>query len=136
MKFDVILDRNRLAAISLAVLLGSVTLAAQSQSPGGGFAVIEGPGGNVTPMPIVPNCPVSMHAQHGSGGGLVMTGKRQSDPDSRPSATAQRIHLTLGKSKNSIRVAGARVTVRGTNGKWRAMPMSFLEKEQSNATKT
>ena len=65
-----------------------------------------------------------------------MTGKRQPDPDSRPSVTAQRIHLTLGKSKNPVMIAGARVTVRGTNGKWRTMPTSSIEKEQSNATKT
>jgi hypothetical protein len=45
----------------------------------------------------------------------------------------QRIHLVLGKMKDSARVVAAKITVRGTNSKWLAMPASSLQFGSSNA---
>jgi len=89
------------------------------------------------------DCPVSMHAEHGSGGGLVMTRQSRSYRDPEPaqsSGPAQQIHLILGKpvlsSSVSARVVSAEVTVRGTSGKWRTVPTGLAGDASSEMSKT
>jgi len=87
----------------------------------------------VVPGPQSAGCPVSMRAEHGSGGGLVRTRQSRSNmahgliPE--PTPPFQQIHLILGdsavKSSAGAKVVGARVTVRGTNGKWRSVPAAM-----------
>jgi hypothetical protein len=127
---------HRFPAVLFAVLCGSVTLTAQStghpnhDSPQVSSEFSAKPQVYVVPDPAMEaGCPVSMRAQHGSGGGLVMTGRRQpgnhSNPDGQSNSTEQRIHLVLGNTpdsaKNFGRVVVARVTVHGTNGKGRVL---------------
>jgi len=106
-------------------------------------------GGSLTLYRVPENssleCPVSMHAEHGSGGGLVITHQSRSghDPEpTQPSGPAQQIHLILGKPVLSssmsmgVRVASAKVTVRGTNGKWRTVPAGLAGDASSEMNKT
>ena len=125
-------DVNCVATILCAVLLGSATLVAQSQrSSESGFEAVRAPGAL--------DCPVSMRAEHGSGGGLIMTRQPKSNSDPQPAepkSPSQQLHLILSKSVARARITGARVTVRGTNGKGRAVPTVFGQNTPSSATKT
>jgi hypothetical protein len=143
---------KRLAAFSSAVLLGSLTMGAQTPAPNpapapspelvqpsgqAGKRVIkidpaEQPGQQsssasttvyVVPTPSDSSCPVSMHAQHGSGGGMRFVRNGQSPA---PSGVAQHIHLTMGTAREPARVAAARVTVHGTSAKWRTVPTAQM----------
>lgn len=59
-------------------------------------------------------CPLGLHAQHGTTGGLL-----QAD-QGRPKGIAQMLHLTLSNlSKNDKPIVSARVRVRGLSGKGR-----------------
>ena len=105
----------RFAALSFAALLASVTLVAQSQ--------VQSPVQGQTPVqsvlqispPADRDCPVSMRAQQRPGGDILVTRDGQRHP------IAQRIHLILGDFANPAKVVAAKVTVRGTNGKPRAI---------------
>ena len=122
---------NPLAAFCFVVLFGSATLLAQTPAtpnPGSAQASMAYRSQSQTyivPAPTAAGCPVSMHALHGSGGGLVMTSRPQSapandaDPKNAGSGVEQRIHLILGGTKNFSRVIAAKVTVYGSNGKLR-----------------
>lgn len=90
----------------------------------------------MVPGPQSTGCPVSMRAEHGSGGGLVMTRQSRSNGPSvldpvpgQPAPPFQRIHLILGnstvQSSAGAKVVSARVTVHGTNGKWRNVPAAM-----------
>jgi hypothetical protein len=97
----------------------------------------ESPSIYVVPGPQGAGCPVSMRAEHGAGGGLVRTRQSRSNmapgmaPGLIPEPTPpfQQIHLILGdstvKSSAGAKVVGAKVTVRGTNGKWRTVPAAM-----------
>ena len=110
---------HRFAAVSFAVLLGPLSLAAQKPAETSQVYVL--------PAPTTQECPVSMHAQHGSGAGLLLArqapGARNA-PKPESQAPSQQIHLTLKNWKLPGRVVSAKVTVRGTNGKARFMPVS------------
>ena len=135
---------NRLRVASFAALLSSVTLAAQSPGPATVSSQMQGSSSvYVVPGAGSLGCPVSMRAQHGAGGGLVMTRQSRSSHDSeqvQPSGPSQQIHLILGKAEENssadARVAGAKVTVHGTNGKWRTVPTGLASDATSGASKT
>jgi hypothetical protein len=118
---------NRLPAFSFAFLFASVSLAAQNSAPGAGSQDrVQSPAVYVVPAQSL-DCPVSMHAQHGSGGGLLLA--RQAPgashaPNPPSQAPSQQIHLTLKNWKFPGRVVSAKVTVRGTNGKARFVPVN------------
>lgn len=105
----------KLVAVSLAVLCGSFTLAAQAPSSGRGVATIEGSGSPNAKTALYlsagafSGCPVSMRLDQRLGGRLesVQDGKRIED-------AATRLNLTLGalRDANRSRVKSARVTVR------------------------
>jgi hypothetical protein len=80
-----------------------------------------------------------MHAQHGTGGGVLVTRQSQSGSRSQQSAPhqpSQNIHLTLGAFKDSIQVVAAKVTVRGTNGKGHAVPTALTPGGSTDETRT
>lgn len=131
---------HRFSAFSFAFLLGSVTLAAQGPAPGASQQnKAEMPLVYVVPAPASLGCPVSMHAQHGAGGGVLVTRQSQSESrsqQSRPRQPSQDIHLILGAFKDSIQVVAAKVTVRGTNGKGHAVPATLTPGGAPDETKT
>jgi len=98
---------HRFAAISFAFLLSSMTLAAQRST--------DTPETYTAPQSSDRGCPVSMRAQQRPGGDILVTRDGQRHP------IAQRIHLILGDFANPAKVVAAKVTVRGTNGKPRAI---------------
>jgi hypothetical protein len=75
----------------------------------------------VLPSPAAPACPVSMRAEHRSGGGVITTGKSQIV------GSMQHIRLILDHAAYPVRVTAATVTIRGTNGKWRTMNASQFQ---------
>lgn len=102
----------------------------------------ESPSIYVVPVPQGAGCPVSMRAEHGSGGGLVRTRQSRTNlfPEpAQPAPPFQQIHLILGdssvKSSAGAKVVSARVTVRGTNGQWRSVPAA-MGGDSSTITKT
>lgn len=113
---------HRFAAISFALLLSSMNLAAQRPT--------ETPETYVVPQPPDRDCPVSMHAEQRAGGDILITRDGQRHP------LSQRIHLILGSFSNPARVVAAKVTVRGTNGKPRAILTSPAQGGSGEATKT
>lgn len=132
---------NPLTAFSFVVLCGSIALIAETPGtpiPSSNQISVQ-PQTYVVPAPAMAECPVSMRAQHGSGGALMMARNPKSglyaqpNQDGRSGGLEQRIHLILGKVKDSARVVAAKVTVRGMNGKWLAMPASSLQYGTSNA---
>jgi hypothetical protein len=121
---------HRLATLSFAALLASASLAAQKPA--------ETPEVYVSPASTAQDCPVSMHAQHGSGGGLLLA--RQAPgaphaPNPASQAPSQQIHLTLKNWKLPGRVVSAKVTVRGTNGKARFVPVSSTAEAPAETAK-
>jgi hypothetical protein len=101
--------------VSLALLFGSMTIAAQSS--GYGWAGMEGLG--VDPMrgqatvvrsSTASGCPVSLRALHGADGNMLKVDKN------RPAGIAQLLHLIVS-NPDSRRIVAARVRVRGLSGK-------------------
>jgi hypothetical protein len=113
---------QRFAAFSFAVLLSSATLTAQRPTETSGVYAIQAPADR--------DCPVSMHAQQKAGGDVLVARNGQSRP------LAQRIHLILGSLENPAKVIAAKVTVRGTNGKPRAVPTVVMQDGAGETTKT
>jgi hypothetical protein len=127
---------SRFAALSFAVLLGSITLPAQSPAPSAAKSDPAQPatGIYVIPVPTSQNCPVSMHAQHkGMDAERIQTGQKS---PALPSGPMQRIHLILGNRETPANVAAATVTVRGTDGKWRTVPTGNPGNGPSEIAKT
>jgi hypothetical protein len=135
---------NRFVMASFAVLLSSVTLAAQTPGPAAVSSQMHGSSSvYVVPGTGSLGCPVSIRAQHGAGGGLVMTRQSRSahDPGQvQPAGPSQQIHLILGKAEENssadARVVRAKVTVGGTNGKWRTVPTGLASDATSEVSKT
>ena len=121
---------HRFVALSSAVLLGSVILAAQKPA--------ELPEVFALSASAAQDCPVSMHAQHGSGAGLLLA-RQAPGPSNAPKpasqAPSQQIHLTLKNWKLPGRVVSAKVTVRGTNGKAQFMPVSSTTEAPAETAK-
>jgi hypothetical protein len=113
---------HRFAAFSFAVLLASATLAAQRPAETHGLYAAPEPAGR--------DCPVSMRAQQKAGGDVLVA------RDGRPQPLSQRIHLVLGNLENPPKVVAAKVTVRGTNGKSRALPTVVTLHGAGETTKT
>jgi len=147
----------RLATFSFVVLLGLTTLGAQTQAPnpvptpessqpsGQGAKRVfkldsvgqQGSSGlpavYVIPAAASLDCPVSMHAQHGSGGGMRFVRNGRSPA---LSGVAQHIHLSLGTVREPAMVTAARVTVQGTSAKWRTVPTALGVDSSADLKKT
>jgi hypothetical protein len=127
------LDMVRRSMLSLAAILSASALMAQSpatvqksfgvsgQTSGQSQTGANSPSVFVLLSPAASACPVSMRAEHRSGGGVITTGKSQII------GPMQHIHLILGQVEGLGRVTAATVTVRGTNGKWRTMNASQFQ---------
>jgi len=74
--------------------------------------------------PTGPSCPVTMRAEHRSGGSAMYTGYGGA------TGVGQRIHLIFGAL--SARVTAATVTVRGTDGQWRVATASTRQPRQGS----
>jgi len=130
---------NRAIPLSIVLLLGSATLAAQAagqsaQSKTG--AQKSAPSKTVLQIQVIdPSaCPVQMRAQHGGGGAMVKV--RPSDPEAPANQMpSQRIRLTLSKA-NSAAITAATVTVHGFTGKARVIPVESLTQDSSDGAKT
>ena len=101
-------------------------LTGQNESKNSGNSVGDSGGLNaVYVVPAFPNldCPVSMRAEQGSGGGLRFTRNSQSPGlGAAQPEIAQKIHLSVDGRKETSRVVAARVTVHGTGDNWRMVP--------------
>jgi hypothetical protein len=113
---------NRAAVISIAFLLASTVVIAQTGSqsqPKTTFISVTLPSNN---------CPVSLHARHAGSGGM-----REVDgvPINRP---AQILHLDV-TNPDSKQIVAANVTVRGFADKARFMPATTTQ-DNSDAART
>jgi hypothetical protein len=104
--------------LSCTLVAGSTTLAAQSANMSSSSIEKFGPNQTVTVATVaVPSaaaadgCPVSLRAQQGMGGDMRTI-------SSRPAGIAQLLHLTIS-NRDSKRITGASVTVRGLTSKGR-----------------
>jgi hypothetical protein len=114
---------NHARALSLALLLGSLTLSAQShaQKPSDP-AVLQ-------LVPLQNSCPIDMRAQQGTNGTML------SVENARPKGLAQLLHLTVTNSK-PVGIVAAEITVHGFTAKGRAMPALSWRSDSAEATKT
>jgi hypothetical protein len=115
-------------ALAFAVLTFPAVIAAQNSSPATPDAAKSHPTVGTT---LIFNagtvqlfsCPVSMQAKQGSGSGLVMVRKSQSEhTEPTTPKPGQRIHLILGKMPGADftdpeQIAGATVTVKGLSAR-------------------
>jgi len=134
-------------AAGLALLLGSVTLLAQSSSPSDvmtfrGAKSQSAPGAvpqvsdkTVTIYPAISaGCPIGMHASQGLWDrGTIKV--RDEDRERTLQLFGQRIALAL-EDPHPARIVAATVRVRGLNGKNRALPTPADMTEEWNAVKT
>jgi hypothetical protein len=122
-------------AVSLALLFGSIAIAAQSanqnqttvyrvpNTSSSGVACLSGLGNQTTVcrMPITSGgCPVSLRALHGSSGNMLKVDK------TRPAGIAQLLHLIV-TNPDSQQIVSARVRVRGLSGKGRMTQTANLD---------
>ncbi len=132
---------NRPTLFSLAVLLASATLAAQtaSRQPTQGFGVasMEGLSNDqhqtqtivISPQQQNSACPVSVRAQQAAN-----WSRREVD-NNPPKGPAQRLHLTLA-NPDFTRITGATVTVRGLTPRNRVTQTQRSTGNSSDAAKT
>ena len=127
---------KRLILLSFALLLSSISLAAQSTQPPRSFgtAGMEGLGATgtwtVNLPPEFAGCPVSLRAQQAAGGEKVEVGQQQ-----RPKGPGQGLHLVLA-SPDGQQIVGATVTVRGLTPKIRATRTPAGLFNRSDASRT
>jgi hypothetical protein len=118
---------HRAAAISLAILLASTALTAQT-TPRTGFGVasMEGIGPAQAQATVVqappPSCPVNLTARQSPGANRMEVNGVQAK------GIVQNLHLTV-TGPNSKRVVAAKVTVYGFAGKVRAVETSSAPSE-------
>jgi hypothetical protein len=116
---------HRAAAISLAILLASTALTAQT-TPRTGFGVasMEGIGPAQAQATVVqappPSCPVNLTARQSPGANRMEVNGVQAK------GIVQNLHLTV-TGPNSKRVVAAKVTVYGFAGKVRAVETSSAQ---------
>jgi hypothetical protein len=100
---------NHMPAVSLALLFGSMTVAAQSVGLGNSQqAVLE-------VVPTSSGCPIGISVQHGSSPELLKASKPQ------PPGIAQYLQVTMSNSK-SVDIVGAQITAHGFDAKTRYFP--------------
>jgi hypothetical protein len=129
---------NRVVVVaSLAALLSSVTLAAQSPASGQGQSLVQSPqhegqrtlksGVYVIPMSL--GCPIYMHAQQRGNQELLNAHKGKSV------GVAQRLRLTVANMINPAAITGVRVVVHGTSTNVHLVPTDTIMDGFSDAAK-
>jgi hypothetical protein len=128
---------NRVAVASLAALLSSVTLAAQSPASGQAQLLIQNPqhdgqrtlksGVYVIPMSL--GCPIYMHAQQRGNQKLLNAHEGKSV------GVAQRLRLTVANMINPAAITGVRVVVHGTSTNVHLVPTDIIMDGFSDAAK-
>jgi hypothetical protein len=74
--------------------------------------------------PLAPDCPLGMHASHGTGLPVAMSaGPARNNPMAGAPALVQEIHLTM-TNPLSHEIVGAQFVVHGFSAKWRAMNLA------------
>jgi len=134
-------------ALATVVFLAAAALAAQSPAPNSApnpgtnpwqtqpgrrvfrYQFANSPSGSPAQVfsilnPSGPSCPVTMRAEHRSGGSTMYTGYGPA------TGVGQRVHLIFGAL--SARVTAATVTVRGTDGRWRVATASTRQPRQGS----
>jgi hypothetical protein len=119
------------SVVLLALLFGSIPLSGQY-----GTAGMEHMDQTQTSVihlpPVLPLCPVSLRAKQTAAGDLLAV------DNSHPKGPAQRLHLILN-SRDSRRITGATVTVRGLTAKGRvtrALSALSSQDDASDAART
>ncbi|MGA2886819.1 MAG: hypothetical protein ABSE51_02130 [Terracidiphilus sp.] len=110
------------AAVSLALIFGAITLAAQSAGQQPSTFTVQLPPGNLA-------CPVAMHARQGVNGDLLAVKK------SGPKGAAQSLHLILS-NVGSKQIISGEVTVHGLTAKGRVTKASSAEDDTSDVMRT
>jgi len=111
---------ERAAMVLFAILLSSITLAAQSPDQ-------QQPQAVIVRIPVENTaCPVSLHARQGVGGDLLAV------KNSRPKGATQLLHLIL-TSEDSRQITGGKVTVHGLSAKSRATKTLSAGEDSSDA---
>jgi hypothetical protein len=124
-------------SVGVSALLGASTLAAQQASYGvGGMSTVVDGKTTSLAAPAPPSCPVSMRAQQRASGDTLVASNPNKPKGGRTRVPASHIHLTLGKAQGAPAVAAARVTVFGTGGKSRAVPLISSAKGSADTKKT
>ena len=121
------------AAVSVAILLGSVSATAQSANYGTAQVEKIYPPSSQSSVPPYSGsiavwqnmdmgqaCPISLRAQHGADGTMRKVDK------SRPEGIAQKLRLTL-TSKDARQITEARLRVRGASAKGRVSRADMLQ---------
>jgi hypothetical protein len=135
----------RISTLSLAILLSSAALAAQSPVPNSApnpwqaqpekrvfhYQFTDPAGSSPSQLfailnPTGPSCPVTMRAEHRSSGSVMTAGAGV------VSGIGQRIHLVFGETGIPARVTAAKVTVHGTNGQWRVTTATTRQTQQGS----
>ncbi|HEY1161137.1 MAG TPA: hypothetical protein VGE83_10925 [Terracidiphilus sp.] len=112
---------KRAAAVSFALLFGSIALAAQTASHSQTIIVRLPAGTSV--------CPVSVHAQQAAGGETLAV------KNARPKGVAQLLHLIL-TNPDSGQIVAAKVTVHGLTAKGRLTQTLSNQDDSSDAART
>lgn len=137
------------AAVSSALLLGSMTLAAQTASQNQAQTIVQktrtAPDGStvwttqtvnqadmqaavVHSAPMISTCPISLHARQAPGGDMMEIN------GGRLKGIAQYLHLTVA-APNSKHIVEANVTVRGFENKGRLV-QTMSNQDSSDAART
>jgi hypothetical protein len=107
-------------ALAIALLSGSITLAAQQGSAGGqapfGFSRLQ-PDNSIQSgpqvLPVLPACPAFFTARHLPDGSMILTGR------THPKGIGQWLHISMMPMPGKPKVTGATLAVRGYSGKGR-----------------
>jgi hypothetical protein len=113
---------NHVPAVSLVLLFGSMTVAAQSLVLNRQPAVLNG-------VPMSSGCPIGMRVEHGnSEQSLQANGER-------PTGIAQQLHVVMS-NLGSADIVGAQITAHGFAAKTRSLPAQYPHTGSPKLTKT
>jgi hypothetical protein len=113
---------KHMPVVSLVLLFGSMTAAAQSFGPGSIQTTV------LNAVPPSSDCPIGMRVQHGNGDQLLWA-------KDRPVGIAQYLQVIMSNSK-SVDIVGAKITVYGFAAKTRYIPAQSPRTSSPDLTKT
>jgi hypothetical protein len=114
---------NRVPAVSLVLLFGSMTVTAQSLVLDRQPAVLNG-------VPMSSDCPIGMRVEQQGAGEQML--RANSD---RPKGIAQQLQVIMSNS-SSLGIVGARITAHGFAAKTHSLPAQYPRTGSPELTKT